>query len=136
MLIWRKFLKYIGQKGDQPLGRTVRKAALSLHRAALYPGFDFTTTGEKNVVELAAVNGGVFLDVGANVGNWSIMASPILGESGKIYAFEPNPTIFKTLSKKVRNKRNIEIFDIGIGHLNEKKISEIKKKINIKIKTI
>ena len=63
----------------------------------------------------------VFVDVGSHKGEY---ITQILKRFNieKIYAFEPNPTIFKKLSKNVRNIRNIEIFDNGVGHLNEKKI--------------
>ena len=63
----------------------------------------------------------VFVDVGSHMGEYIIQLVKRFNVE-KIYAFEPNPTIFKKLSKNVRNKRNIEIFDIGVGHLNEKKI--------------
>ena len=63
----------------------------------------------------------VFVDVGSHMGEYIIQLLKRFNVQ-KIYAFEPNPTIFKKLSKKVRNKKNIEIFNVGVGHLNEKKI--------------
>jgi|TARA_Y100000294_G_scaffold174466_1_gene192618 FkbM family methyltransferase len=63
----------------------------------------------------------VFVDVGSHMGEYIIQLLKRFNVQ-KAYAFEPNPTIFKKLSKNVRNIRNIEIFDNGVGHLNEKKI--------------
>jgi FkbM family methyltransferase len=41
--------------------------------------------------------GGVFLDIGANAGYFSLLASRCVGESGKVLAVEPNPAMAKQL---------------------------------------
>ena len=85
--------------------------------------FDFFT--QKKVFDVILNELGsnllVFVDVGSHRGEYIIQLLKRFNVQ-KIYAFEPNPTIFKKLSKKVRNKKNIEIFNVGVGHLNEKKI--------------
>src|SRR5579863_7387210 len=35
--------------------------------------------------------GDVFVDVGANIGFFTLLASKLVGEKGRVYAFEPNP---------------------------------------------
>jgi FkbM family methyltransferase len=48
--------------------------------------------------------GQVFLDVGANAGYFSLLASRCVGESGKVLAVEPNPAMVKQLRQnKERN---------------------------------
>ena len=37
------------------------------------------------------------LDIGANIGIYSIVASEVVGKKGNIYAFEPVPENFKML---------------------------------------
>ena len=85
--------------------------------------FDFFT--QKKIFDIIHKELGsklpVFVDVGSHMGEYIIQLLKRFNVQ-KIYAFEPNPTIFKKLSKKVRNKKNIEIFNVGVGHLNEKKI--------------
>lgn len=46
--------------------------------------------------------GDTFVDVGANVGYFTVLAAQIVGDSGHIYAFEPNPEAFAMLQKNVR----------------------------------
>ena len=41
--------------------------------------------------------GGVFVDVGANLGYFSILAAACVGEQGRVYAFEPDPDNFALL---------------------------------------
>jgi FkbM family methyltransferase len=42
--------------------------------------------------------GSVFVDVGANCGYFSMLAAGLTGESGRIFAFEPNPPVFRELA--------------------------------------
>jgi FkbM family methyltransferase len=42
-----------------------------------------------------------FVDVGANVGYYTLLASHLVGDSGRVYAFEPNPKTFAYLRKNL-----------------------------------
>lgn len=59
----------------------------------------------------------IVLDVGANVGDVSMMASKIVSEKGYIYGFEPDPTNFLRLNKNLslNNFQNIDVINKGIG---------------------
>ena len=50
--------------------------------------------------ELLSV-GGVFIDVGANIGYFSLIAASIVGPSGRVYAFEPMEEIYRILCKNI-----------------------------------
>lgn len=45
--------------------------------------------------------GDVVLDLGANIGYYTIIAARSVGSSGKVFSFEPEPTNFKYLSKNI-----------------------------------
>jgi FkbM family methyltransferase len=47
--------------------------------------------------------GDVVVDVGANVGQYSLLAARLCGASGRVLALEPNPAIFQSL------RRNLEL---------------------------
>lgn len=51
--------------------------------------------------------GDVFIDVGANVGFYTLLASVLVGDSGKVHAFEPTPRTFNILTENSRDKRNV-----------------------------
>jgi FkbM family methyltransferase len=49
--------------------------------------------------------GDTFIDVGANVGYFSILASRLVGPNGSVVAIEASPTIFGRLERGVRSNR-------------------------------
>lgn len=46
--------------------------------------------------------GNVVLDVGANIGYYTLLAARLVGPTGRVYAFEPEPANFALLQKNVR----------------------------------
>lgn len=61
--------------------------------------------------------GDVFFDVGAHVGYYSILASELVGDIGKVYSFEPTPRTFISLQENASRKNNIHVYNNAI--LNE-----------------
>jgi FkbM family methyltransferase len=45
--------------------------------------------------------GNVVLDLGANVGYYSLLAAQLVGKEGKVYSFEPEPNNFSVLLKNI-----------------------------------
>lgn len=45
--------------------------------------------------------GDVVVDIGANIGYFTLLASDLVGEQGKVYAFEPAPENFALLNKSL-----------------------------------
>jgi FkbM family methyltransferase len=45
--------------------------------------------------------GMAFVDVGANIGYYTVIASGIVGSAGKVFAFEPDPKNFALLQKNI-----------------------------------
>ncbi len=61
--------------------------------------------------------GDCFFDIGANIGLFSLHASNIIGENGKIFAFEPTPVTFDRLKKNIDINKflNINAENIGLS---------------------
>jgi FkbM family methyltransferase len=59
--------------------------------------------------------GGVFYDIGANVGFYSLLASQLVG-AGKVIAFEPSPENVRYLRRHLDLNQcsNVEIFDLAL----------------------
>lgn len=61
--------------------------------------------------------GGVFLDIGANIGYHSLFAAASLQGSGKVYSFEPLPHLCTQLKESisVNGFTNIEVCNFGLA---------------------
>ena len=46
--------------------------------------------------------GDTLVDVGANIGYFTVLGAKIVGEAGRVYAFEPDPEAFATLQRNIR----------------------------------
>lgn len=66
--------------------------------------------------------GGVFVDVGANVGYVSSVALSLVGQSGRVYAFEPVPKYFDKLLEVKKNNDSYNFFpnNIAVGDCDAK----------------
>ncbi|MGE3809686.1 MAG: FkbM family methyltransferase [Gemmataceae bacterium] len=56
---------------------------------------------ETNLVRRLLKPGDTFIDVGANIGWYTLIAARLVGPTGKVIAFEPEPTNFALLKKNV-----------------------------------
>lgn len=46
-------------------------------------------------------NGNIVLDVGANIGYWTLIFAKLVGDKGKVFAFEPDPENYRLLLKNI-----------------------------------
>ncbi|MEK7263732.1 MAG: FkbM family methyltransferase [Bacteroidota bacterium] len=56
---------------------------------------------ETDLIKSILKPGNTFVDVGANIGYYSLLASQCVGEKGKVYSFEPAPNNFSLLQKNI-----------------------------------
>ena len=77
-------------------------------------------TAYSDLVRKLVNEGDVFVDVGANYGYYSAIAGWQIGLSGKLYSFEPNPSVFKYLQKTLKAngfyiKKIVKSFQVGLS---------------------
>lgn len=79
----------------------------------------------------ALPSGGVFVDVGANVGFYSLLAAKLVGSTGKVIAFEPNPDNVKVLllNKLANRLSNVTIYPFAVS--NEEGLLSLMKIVSI-----
>lgn len=58
------------------------------------------------------------INVGANVGYFSILMSQLTGENGSVSAFEPNPEVIPFFRKNIdsRNLKNVKLYEYAAGN--------------------
>ncbi len=88
-----------------------RLVALSLHRVG-WMGHD-----EAILLRRLVRPGMQVIDVGANIGLYSLLLAHLVGESGSVLAFEPEPNLFAILRENCarNNVTNIAPFQYALG---------------------
>ena len=78
--------------------------------------------GTLNVMKKSLRKGDAFIDVGANIGLMSLFASMVVGNSGAVYSFEPEPETFMILKKNIGINKigNIHALNIASGDSKSK----------------
>lgn len=69
------------------------------------------------LIESTLAPGDVFLDVGANVGFFSLTASRIVGQNGQVHSFEPLPAVAALLRRTVafNSLTNVRVIEAAVG---------------------
>lgn len=110
--IWRRSIKV--------WGHPIRAASLdrfvflALHRAALMGKEEVWILGK--LVE----PGMQILDVGANIGLYTLLLASLTGKAGRVFAFEPEPNLFSLLCENcaANEELNITPFQCAAGDAN------------------
>lgn len=63
----------------------------------------------------------VVIDVGANIGHWTLAAARVVGERGRVLAFEPVPRMAAALRKTVAANRltQVKVFELALAEAAE-----------------
>ena len=68
--------------------------------------------------------GSIVMDIGANVGEWTLNMAKMVGDTGRVFSIEPNPSMAQALKKTVaiNNLSQVQIFQGAMsnetGHLD------------------
>ena len=71
--------------------------------------------GEQEVMRRLVCPGDVVLDVGAHLGIHTLLLSKVVGESGRVFAFEPNPEVVSVLALTLKPLVNAALFPIALS---------------------
>jgi FkbM family methyltransferase len=80
----------------------------------IYDGFE---REETDYLIKTLKKGDIFVDIGTNIGLFSLLASKIVGDEGKVLCFEPAPLTFSRLQENIslNDFRNIDARNIGLS---------------------
>ncbi len=93
------------------------------HRHMFFHGsWEVPTT---RFLESAREPGWTFLDVGANVGYYSLLARFLGGQTAQIHAFEPNPELFRLLMQSVAAVGGQSIWAVEMACSNRSGAAEL-----------
>ena len=117
---FRLFLASIARMSGTRLGFFFQKISYAVYRQSCNPGYKFYQNGELNLIdklagEMPSCN---IVDVGANVGHWSIACAQKFGSQSVIFAFEPGDLTFKKLESATKMMVNIVPLQVGFSDTN------------------
>lgn len=82
--------------------------------------------GETILFKKIIKTGDTIVDIGANLGYFTVLTRKLTGIKGKVFAFEPDNTNFKFLQKNVSlnfpNADNVELINAAVGNEEKKKL--------------
>jgi len=72
---------------------------------------------EVEIIKQEVGGGDMVLDIGAHIGYFTLIFAHLVGEQGKVFAFEPHPESFALLQKniEVNHYRNVILVNKGLG---------------------
>lgn len=78
----------------------------------IYKNFEPLTT---KIIRECLLTGQTFVDIGANIGYFSLLASKCVGVNGRVYAIEASPAVLPMLAANVAGRENVEIVNSAVG---------------------
>jgi FkbM family methyltransferase len=123
--ILRKLLTPLyGKEKYQPLFETLY--GMSLTGMNIGGGTNVSDSGELNVLHYIKgrigtrdqTNPGIFFDVGANVGDYSLLLHEVFGDGAQIHSFEPSAKTYERLVHNLEGKVNGFRHNFGLGDID------------------
>lgn len=74
---------------------------------------------ETEIVKKGIKKGDIVLDIGAHIGYYTLIFAKLVGEKGRIFAFEPDPDNFDLLSKNITANKYQNVTLVRKGVLNK-----------------
>lgn len=95
--------------------------ALFEHCFPIYKASYYTFKRRQDAFEISLLRkfikpGDTVLDVGANIGFYAEILSAIVGDTGAVHAFEPDPVSLQHLRTSCANRRNVVINGTAVGN--------------------
>lgn len=106
-------------KGSEKIIFPIDSVQLYLYKDSILSKFIYDGFEQEEIdFMLSKLNlGDVFIDIGSNIGLFSILASKKVGEKGKVICFEPAPITYNRLVENIElnDFKNIEARNIGLS---------------------
>ena len=116
----KKIHLFISDRRSSPLFRWLFTLAKKYIKIYENRNNDHLTNGELRVITILSKHSPkLVFDVGANVGDWSVLAENSF-PNASIHSFEPMPAIFEKLSKNMATHQRVNINNFGLAEKLQK----------------
>ncbi len=112
------------QIGSHVMYLDLKDSGVSATLMRMKPGSPDREAAFMKVLRQELKQGMTAIDIGANIGYVTLIMAELVGPSGKVYAFEPNPNSFRVLVKNIRaNGYTSFVFPYQMGISNTNGVS-------------
>jgi FkbM family methyltransferase len=121
-ILKKMILRMEGKKKFQPFFEKMHKVALAGMHIGYGGNVGGESSGEKNAIEYIAQKYKhvkdpiIVFDVGANIGNYTLLLNKILREKAKIYSFEPSKETYKKFGENTEKIQEVQHYNLGFGN--------------------
>jgi FkbM family methyltransferase len=93
---------------------------LKMHRGMLSRALGMYEPAKMEAVLKLLKPGSTFIDIGANIGDFSLLAASVTGSAGRVLAFEPEATNCCLIKRNIElnEYKNIEVFQLALSDSN------------------
>jgi FkbM family methyltransferase len=93
---------------------------LKMHRGMLSRALGMYEPAKMEAVLKLLKPGSTFIDIGANIGDFSLLAASVAGSAGRVLAFEPESTNCGLMKRNIElnGYKNIEVFQLALSDSN------------------
>src|SRR5215467_4237181 len=102
----------------------------------LYRAYKRRTDGEEQALIRAFLKPGMnVIDIGANIGEYSLLLADLVGPGGRVIAVEPEPENFALLSKAVKHLTRVQVIQAAASEIRGKLNLFLSEKLNVDHRT-
>ena len=114
------YCRLLTSNGVLPVSCLGVKAGFKANNSKQMVFIDYILTTEREFIETALGDlrlGDTFLDVGCHYGIFTILASKIVGPTGRVVAVEPHPGALEVLQQNIRDNscENVQILNLALS---------------------
>jgi FkbM family methyltransferase len=84
--------------------------------------------GTEKLLRRVLSDGAVFVDVGANIGYFTKLASRLVGATGRVFAFEPMPAALRLLRMNTSQLPNVTVLPLALSDMKGAATFYVRKK--------
>lgn len=99
----------------QKIGECLYKNAYSVYQPTYFLYKKVSENSEINFFKANIKKEDIVFDIGANIGFYSLLFSKLVGDKGRVFAFEPEKNNFLKLLKNTKNKSNIHCINAAVS---------------------
>jgi len=77
---------------------------------------------EQRQVQKLLKKGDIAFDIGAHFGVYTVLLSHLVGPTGRVIAFEPNPRVLPALERTVKERKNVTLLPIALSSFSGEQV--------------